>query len=112
VSANAIVWWATLVAVVVVLALAGVQAARAMRELKRAKARVAGYEELPMMKALAKVEADVARLEGAVGGVTPLVARAEAAITVIRRGPVPPELIAAAQRLRAEILALRTFASR
>ena len=41
VSANAIVWWATLVAVVVVLALTGAQAVRALREMKRLKARVA-----------------------------------------------------------------------
>jgi hypothetical protein len=112
VSANAIVWWVTLVAVVAVLALAGAQAARALRELKRLKARVAGYGDLPVVKQLENVEADVQRIEQAVSGVGPLVERAEAAIAVIRRGPVPPELIAAAQRLRFEIGALRTFASR
>ena len=111
-SANAIVWWATLVAVIAVLALAGVQAARALREVNRLKSRVAGYAELPVVKALEHVEADMRRLEGAVGGVAPLVERAEAAIAVIRRGPVPAELIAAARGLRAEIVALRTFASR
>jgi hypothetical protein len=111
-SANAIVWWATLVAVVAVIALAGAQAARALRELNRCKARVAGYGELPVVKALENVEVDVQRIESAVSGVAPLVERAEAAIAVIRRGPVPPELIAAAQRLRAEIGALRSLASR
>ncbi|HWT07244.1 MAG TPA: hypothetical protein VN224_15875, partial [Xanthomonadales bacterium] len=65
-SANSIVWWATLVAVVAVLALAGVQAARALRELNRLKMRVAGYADLPVMKALANAEADVQRIEGAV----------------------------------------------
>ncbi len=111
-SANAIVWWATLVAVLVVLALAGAQAARALRELNRIKARVAAYGDLPVMKALASAEADVMRIEGAVGGVAPLLERVQAAVAVIRRGPVPPELIAAARRLRAEFVALRTFASR
>ena len=111
-SANAIVWWATLVAVLVVLALTGMQVARAMRELNRIKSRVGGYGDLPVMKALENVETDVMRIETAGGNVAPLVERAEAAIAVIRRGPVPPELIAAAQRLRAEIVALRTFASR
>ena len=111
-SANAIVWWATLVAVVVVLGLAGAQAAAALRELKRVKARVAAYAELPVVNQLENVEVNVQRIEDAVSGVAPLVERAEAAIAVIRRGPVPPELIAAAQRLRAEIGALRTVASR
>jgi hypothetical protein len=110
VSANAIVWWATLVAMVVVLALAGAQAARALREVKRIKTRVEGYGDLPVLKALANVEADMLRLESAVGGVAPLVERVHAAVALIRRGPVPPELIAAAKRLVAEIAALRSFA--
>jgi hypothetical protein len=112
VSANAIVWWAALVAVVVVLALAGMQVARALRELKRIKTRVAGYAELPVFTALTRAEGDAQRLAGAIENVAPLIERAQAALAVIRRGPVPPELIAAAQRLRAEIAALRTFASR
>jgi hypothetical protein len=112
VSANAIVWWATLVAMVVVLALSVTQVLRALRELKRVKARVAGYGDLPVMKALAKVEDDVQRLQGAGEDVAPLVERAQAAVDVIRRGPVPPETIAAAKNLRAEIIALRTLVSR
>lgn len=111
-SANALVWWAALVAVIVALALAAAQAARALRELNRAKARVAGYGQLPVMKALENVEADVQRLQSTGDSVAPLVERAEAAIAVIRRGPVPPELIAAVRGLRAEIVALRRFASR
>jgi hypothetical protein len=112
VSANAIVWWATLIALVLVLALTGVQVARALRELNRVKARVAGYGDLPVMKALARVESDMQRLQGAGDNVAPYIERAQTAIAVIRRGPIPPELIAAAKRLRTEIVALRTFASR
>ena len=111
-SANAIVWWATLIALVIVLALAGGQAARALRELKRIQTRVAEFGDLPVMTAFAKVEADVQRIEGAADNIAPLVERAQAAVAVIRRGPIPPELIAAVQRVRAEIVALRRFAAR
>jgi hypothetical protein len=112
VSTNAIVWWATLVALIVVLGLAGVQAARALRELNRLKERAASYEDLPVLKALANAEARIQRLQDVADEAAPLVERAQAALAVIRRGPVPPDLIAAAERLRAEIVALRTFASR
>ena len=108
-SANALVWLAALVAVVVVLAMAAAQLARALRELKRLKARVEGYPELPVFKALERAEADAQRLEGAVACIEPLVARAHAALALIRRGPVPPELIAAAKHLGAEVSALRRF---
>ena len=111
-SAHAIVWWATLIALVAVLALTGAQVARAWRELKRLKERVAGYAELPVMTALENAETGMHRLERAADNVAPLIDRAHAALAVIRRGPVPPELIAAVQRIRAEIVALRTFASR
>jgi len=112
VSANAIVWWATLVASVLVLGLAGMQAAHALRELKRIKGRVEAYGDLPVVKALANVQADVLRLESAAGSVAPLVERVHAAVAVIRRGPVPPDLIAAAKRLGAEIGALRSVVGR
>ena len=108
-SANAIVWWVSLVAVLVVLGLAAAQLMRALRELKRLKARVAGYADLPVLAALTRAEADAQRLQGAVEGVAPLVARAQDAVAIIRRGPVPPELIAAAKRLSAEVSALRRF---
>ena len=111
-SAQAIVWWVTFIALIAVLALAGAQAARALRELKRVKARVAAFNDLPVMKALAAVEADVQRIEGAAGSVAPLLDRVQTALAVIRKGPIPPELIAAALRLRAEIVALRRFAAR
>lgn len=111
-SPNAIVWWVILVAVLVVLGLAAAQALRAMRELNRIKARVAAYEELPVFKALAGVEANGRRLEAAVGELAPLIARARIALAVIRRGPLPPELIAGIRSLRAEIAAFRRFARR
>ena len=111
-SAHAIVWWATLVALVIVLALAGAQAARALREFKRVQTRLAAFGELPVMKALANAEADMARIEGASGAVAPLVDRVQAALAVIRKGPIPPELIAAVQRVRSEIVALRRFTAR
>ena len=112
VSANAIVWWVTLVALVVVLVLIGMQVARAIRELTRLKDRVSAYAELPLFKALERAEADAGRLERAIGNVAPLLERAETAVATIRRGPVPPELVPAAKRVIAEIIALRHFASR
>ena len=112
VSANAIVWWVTLVALVVVLALTAVQVTRAIRELTRLKDRVSAYADLPVFKALERAETDAQRLERAVGNVAPLLERAEVALATIRRGPVPPELLPAAKRVVAEIVALRHFASR
>ncbi len=112
VSANAIVWWVTLVALVVVLALIAMQVARAIREVKRLKDRVSAYADLPVFKALERAERDAERLERAVGNVAPLLERAEVALATIRRGPVPPELVPAAKRVVAEIVALRHFASR
>lgn len=109
-SANAIVWWASLLAVVVVLALAGAQLARALRELNRVKARVAAYGELPIFKALERAETDAQRLTGAMEQIEPLMARAQAALAVIKRGPIPPELITAAKRVATEITALRHVA--
>ena len=111
-SAQAIVWWASVIALVAVLALAGAQAARALRELNRVKARVAAFGDLPVMQALANAEADVRRIEGAAAGVAPLLDRVQTALAVIRKGPIPPELIAAAQRVRTAIVALRSFAPR
>lgn len=109
-SANAIVWWASLLAVVVVLALAGAQLARALRELNRVKARVAGYGELPIFKSLERAQSDAERLTGAIEQIEPLMARAQAALAVIKRGPIPPELITAAKRVGTEITALRNVA--
>jgi hypothetical protein len=112
VSPHALLWWAIAVLLVVVLVLAGAQAARALREWKRVQARVDGYADLPVVKALAVAERDLRRIEGALAQIAPLVARTQAALVVIRRGPVPPELTAAIRRVRAEVGAFRTFARR
>ena len=112
VSANAIVWWASFAALVLVLALAALQLSRAMRELKRVKARVAGYAELPVLKSLERAEGDAERLTVALEQVAALLERAHAAIAVIQRGPLPPEVVPAAKRLGAEIAALRAAVSR
>jgi hypothetical protein len=112
VSANAIVWWASLAALVLVLALAAMQVVRALRELNRVKTRVADYAELPVLKSVARAEGDVERMLGALEQVAPLVERAQAAIDVIQRGPVPPGLVPAAKNLGAEIAALRAAVSR
>ncbi|HEY0381777.1 MAG TPA: hypothetical protein VGC72_06220 [Candidatus Elarobacter sp.] len=112
VSANAIVWWASFAALVLVLVLAGMQLMRALRELNRVKARVAGYAELPVLRSLARAEGDAERLMGSLEQVAPLLERAEAAIAVIKRGPVPPDVVPAAKRLAAELAALRAAVSR
>ncbi len=111
-SANALVWWVTLLATAIVLAMAGAQVARALRELTRLKERVAGYAELPLFAAVERAEMSAHRLERVSDQFAPLVARAQTALAIIRRGPIPPELITAAKRVGAEIAALRTFASR
>ncbi|HEV3088836.1 MAG TPA: hypothetical protein VGX96_16610 [Candidatus Elarobacter sp.] len=111
-SPHRIFWWVTIVALVVILALAGAQAARAIRELKRATVRVDEFADLPMLKALERTEARLRSLEAAFGQLEPLAGRALAAIAIIRKGPIPPELIGAFVRLRTEIAAFRRFAGR
>ena len=107
-----IVWWASLAALVIVLVLAGMQILRALREVKRLGTRIAAFEDLPVMAAIRKAEVDLGRLEHALEQVEPLLARAAAAIAIIRRGPFPPELRAAFRRFRADIVAFRTAARR
>lgn len=109
---HALVWWAILIALVVILVLAGAQAARALREIKRLNARIEGFAELPVAKALPRVEDDMRRIELAVDQVEPLIERARIAVAAIRRGPLPPGLIAGILRVRAEIAAFRAVARR
>lgn len=109
---HALVWWAVLIALIVVLALTGAQVARAVRELKRLNARVDGFADLPVLKAVARAEDDVRRIEASVAGVAPLVERAKAAVATIRRGPIPPDLIAAIGTARAGFAALRAATRR
>jgi type III secretory pathway component EscU len=112
VSPDRIVWWVTIVALLVILALAGMRLARALRELKRITTRVDAYADLPLLKALERTERRRAALEPALAQIAPLVARAVVAVAVIRKGPVPPELVAAIRRIRGEVAAFRSFARR
>ncbi len=109
-SVTAAVWWASLACLIVVLVLIGVQVARIMRELGRIERRIAGYAGLPVVAALARAEIAAARIEAAIAQVEPLSARARAAADVIKRGPLPRELVAAYVRVRAEIAAFRAVA--
>ena len=109
---HALVWWVILVALAVVLVLAGAQAARAFREIKRLNERIDGFADLPVAKALPRAEANIRRIEEAVDQVEPLVERAKVAIAAIRRGPLPPGLVAGIRRVSAEIAAFRQVARR
>jgi hypothetical protein len=112
VSPERIIWWVTLVALLVVLALAGLQLTRALRELKRMNARLDELADLPLMKALERTERRLAALEPAFARIAPLIGRATIALAIIRKGPVPPEMFAAILRIRSEIAAFRRFARR
>jgi hypothetical protein len=112
VSPHALVWWAILVALVVVLVLAGVQVARAVREFSRLGSRMEALAELPVVAALERADADGRRIESAVAELPVLLERAKAALAVIRRGPMPVELVIAIARIRGEIAAFRKFSAR
>ena len=111
-SLHHLIWWAIAIALVVVLALTGAQLARALRELRRLESRVDAYADLPVVKALERGERDVARIEAALAQIEPLIERAKHALEIIRRGPIPPEVIAGARRLWTEIAAFRATIGR
>ena len=111
-SAHRLVWWATAIALVVILALVVGQVLRAVRELKRLGERVGDLGDLPVLKALDRAERDLGRIEAVLPKLEPLAARALVALEIIRRGPIPPEIGAAFRRLRAEVSAFRSFARR
>jgi hypothetical protein len=112
VSPYALIWWSTLIALVVVLALATAQALRAWREIKRLGDRVEAFADLPVVAALERADADGRRIESAVAELPALLERAKAAVAVIRQGPLPVELVVAIVRLRTEIAAFRKFSAR
>jgi hypothetical protein len=87
VPAEAVVRWALVAAVVLVLLAAGFVCLRAFGELRRILRRVGAYGELPVVGALTKAEADVVRIQTALDAVDPLLFRAQVAIATIRRGP-------------------------
>jgi len=112
VSPDRIVWWVTIVALLVILALAGMQLARALRELKRVTTRLDEFADLPVLKAVERTERRLAALEPAFAQLPLLVSRATVAVATIRKGPIPPEMIAAILRIRSEIAEFRRFARR
>jgi hypothetical protein len=110
-SASAIVWLVSAIAVIVVLALAARHALRAVREAQRLRRRAEEYRKLPLFASLSTFERDTARLEAIATRAEPLVARALVAIAVIRRGPLPPDVIAAYHRVRGQVAAFRRLRS-
>lgn len=108
-SASAIVWLVILVAWIVVLVLVAGQALRAFREAKRLQRRVVGYGDLPIIAALERAAENAQRLERSATLAEPLIERAAVALAVIRRGPLPPEVVAAFVRVRNELAEFRRF---
>jgi hypothetical protein len=112
VSPYALIWWATLIALAIVLVLAVAQALRAWREIERLGDRVAAYADLPVVAALERAAVDGRRIDAAIAELPALLERGQAAIAVIRKGPLPIELVGAILRVRSEIAAFRKFAGR
>ncbi|GAC1580990.1 MAG: hypothetical protein NVS3B7_15840 [Candidatus Elarobacter sp.] len=111
-SPSTLVWWLTLGGFVVVVVMAGMRLMRAAREAKRLQHRIDAFAALPVVAAVRKGERDVGRVEASAQAISPLIARAAVALATIKRGPVPPELVAAIRRVRAELAAFRSFARR
>jgi hypothetical protein len=112
VSVGAAIWWSIGAAWLLILIMILLQLIRMARELMRATERVADYGELPVVASIERCETDIARIEGAVAQIDPLVSRARTAVSVIKRGPFPPEIVGAYVRLRAELAAFRAAAPR
>jgi hypothetical protein len=108
-SDGAVVLWVALGAFVVVLVLAGLQAARAAREVSRIKQRVDAYAELPLVASLQQAGQDAERLQHAIEHIDPLLARAKTAVATIRQGPIPPDVTNAVVRIGIEVQNLSEF---
>jgi hypothetical protein len=108
-SAGAVILWVALGAFIVVLVLAGVQAARATREVSRIKRRVDAYADLPLVASLQRAGHDAERLQQAIGDIDPLLMRAKSAVATIRQGPIPPNVTNAVVRIGIEVQNLREF---
>jgi hypothetical protein len=104
---DATIWWTILGMVVVLAIVALVFLARAGIEARRLKARADAYKTLPIVATVAKGEVDVQRLQTALAQITELLARAEAALRVLRIGLIPADVRAAFGGLRAALAALR-----
>lgn len=83
-SAGAIVWTVVGVLSVALLIAAGVRIAGALREAKRAAARLEALGDSPIVAALDQAEKDVARITAAADRIEPLLGRAATAIAAIR----------------------------
>ena len=105
----AAVWWTSIAVLVAALVAAGVHAWRAVREVQRIQHRVEGYAVLPVVASLEKAGLDAQRIAIAVEQIDPLVARARRAVSVIRAGPIPPDVVAAVLRIGIEVQNLREF---
>lgn len=108
-SAADLVLWIALVAFAAVLVLAGLQAARAAREVSRIKQRVDAYAELPLVASVQRAGQDAERLQQTIAGIEPLLGRAKRAVTTIRQGPIPPDVTNAVVRIGIEVQNLREF---
>src|SRR5260370_8636059 len=91
-AVGAIVLWVALGAFALVLILAGLQAARAAREVSRIKRRVDGYAELPLVASLQRAGQDAERLQQTIATIDPLLTPAKTARETIRPGPIPPPI--------------------
>ncbi|HEX3551258.1 MAG TPA: hypothetical protein VHT53_12815 [Candidatus Elarobacter sp.] len=111
-SAHTIVWWTVAAGLAALLIATGVQLAAAARAAYRCAEHAAGIGDLPVAGAIERAQIDMARIQADAEAVRALVERAAAAVAIIRRGPVPPELLAAIRGVRAEIAAFRRFARR
>jgi hypothetical protein len=110
--AEAVVRGTLLAAVVVVFVAAAFQVVVALRGLLRLRALVVAYGASPVATALAKSRGDVTRIQAALAARDLLLARAQTALATIRRGPLPPGLVAWLARLRAELAAFNASARR
>ncbi len=81
---DATIWWTILGVVIVLAIVALVFLARAGIEARRLKARTDAYKSSPIIATIAKGEVDVQRLQTSVAQLTELLARAEAALRVLR----------------------------
>jgi hypothetical protein len=112
VSPNAAIWWTVLAAAVVVFVCIVVQVVRTLLALRHIADRVSAYAELPVVAAMNRAETNAARIDAAVAQIDPLLVRARTAVEVIKRGPLPREVVVAYGRVRAEIAAFRAVAPR
>jgi len=107
VTVSAAIWWTIGTAWLLVFVMIVMQLVRIARRLLRATRRVGEYADLPVMAAVDRGQANIARLEGVAAQIDPLVVRTRSAVEVIKRGPFPAEIVDAYVRLRAELAAFR-----